>query len=97
MKAILEFDLNEHHDKLAHNRAVKATNAYLALYDLEMEFRNITKYNAIIGQGKTIYLLEKEHVVTQEEEELLYAIVNILKGKFYEILKDNKIDMGDLE
>lgn len=35
MKATLEFDLEDYHDKLAHKRAITATDAYIALHDIK--------------------------------------------------------------
>lgn len=43
-KAILEFDLNDHEDKLAHRRAVKATDASFALFELDQWLRNKIKH-----------------------------------------------------
>lgn len=34
MKAILEFDLENHKDQLAHNRCIKSLNLSLALWDI---------------------------------------------------------------
>ena len=44
MKANLEFDLEDFSDRLAHQRCVSATNAYLALHELGEKFRQINKY-----------------------------------------------------
>ena len=44
MKAILEFDLGDSSDLLAHRRAVNSTNAYLALYEIEKRIRYHYKY-----------------------------------------------------
>lgn len=44
MKAILEFDLNEHDDIEAHKRAVKSLDLVLALYDMDQYLRAKTKY-----------------------------------------------------
>lgn len=44
MKAILEFDLNEHDDIEAHKRAVKSLDLVLALYDIDQYLRSKTKY-----------------------------------------------------
>lgn len=46
-KGILEFDLTDPHGRNAHKRAIKATNAYLVLWNLEMDvFRQLRKYDA---------------------------------------------------
>jgi len=63
MKAILEFDLNDFHDKLAHKRCINATNAYLCLFDireklLETEYKAIM-FNEILNKyGVDLYDLE---------------------------------------
>ena len=44
MKAILEFDLNESDDKVAHKRAVKALDLCLVLWDMDQYLRSQTKY-----------------------------------------------------
>lgn len=50
MKGILEFNLDEPFDRLAHQRAVNATNSYLALNAIGQELRQIYKY----GENDTI-------------------------------------------
>lgn len=45
MKATLEFNLDDYHDKLAHKRAISADSAYLALHRIcEEIFRPQLKY-----------------------------------------------------
>jgi len=44
MKGILEFDLNEHFEKLAHKRAVSATEVYLVILNLQEHLRRGVKY-----------------------------------------------------
>lgn len=39
MKATLEFNLDDADDRKSHMRAIKATAAYLALYDMSNEIR----------------------------------------------------------
>ena len=46
MKAILEFNLEESFDREAHIRAIKATDAYLALYDIENLLKRNEEYPA---------------------------------------------------
>lgn len=45
MKAILEFDLEDHDQKMAHLRCVKALNMAICLWELDQELRNIDKYD----------------------------------------------------
>ena len=44
MKAILEFDLNEPDDIIAHKRCVKALDLTLALWDIDQYLRSESKY-----------------------------------------------------
>lgn len=44
-KAILEFDLNEEHDVIAHKRAVMSYELIAALLDIEQYLRSQIKYN----------------------------------------------------
>lgn len=44
MKAILEFDLNEEDDVIAHKRCVQSLDLVLMLWDVEQELRKLTKY-----------------------------------------------------
>lgn len=52
MKATLEFDLNDFHDKLAHKRCISATDAYLCLLavreDLLVAEYKIVGFNQIL-------------------------------------------------
>lgn len=43
MKAILEFNLDEPFERTAHLRCVKATDAYLVLYDMQNQFMAINR------------------------------------------------------
>jgi hypothetical protein len=43
-KAILEFNLDDHEDKMAHLRAIKALDMALALWDMDQYFRSQMKY-----------------------------------------------------
>jgi hypothetical protein len=44
MKAILEFNLDEHDDKVAHLRAVKALDMALVLWDIDQYLRGLIKH-----------------------------------------------------
>ena len=44
MKAILEFDLDEHDDRVAHLRAVKALDMALVLWDIDQYLRGLIKH-----------------------------------------------------
>jgi len=44
MKGKLEFDLNEPFETSAFKRASSATDAYLAIHDIQERLRNLAKY-----------------------------------------------------
>jgi len=45
MKAILQFDLNDPDDRESHIRAIKATDAYLVIWEMFQELRKDWKYS----------------------------------------------------
>ena len=45
MKAILEFDLNDPDDRMAHLRCIKATDMALALFDILVKLKDITEFS----------------------------------------------------
>ena len=47
MKAILEFDMSLPEDRAEHNRAVSATNLYIAIAEFDNYLRNRLKYEEI--------------------------------------------------
>lgn len=44
-KAVLEYDLDNNEDALAHLKAVKSTDAFIALWDVTELFRQKLKYS----------------------------------------------------
>lgn len=52
MKAILEFDLGEYSDRLAHKRCTSAADAYLALYELREMFFRMSKDESKVDAEK---------------------------------------------
>ena len=77
MKAILEFDLNERDDIVAHKRAVKALDLCLVLWDVDQYLRAQTKYapdsmpeDVFIALSKAreeFYDIMNEHSVSLDE------------------------------
>lgn len=74
MKAILEFDLNDPDDSMAHLRAVKSLDMALVLWELvhnskkgmlnRVEFENVTDpYEAVSMVYERLYELLEEHGV----------------------------------
>jgi len=45
MKAVLEFDLTDTEDRMAHQRCVKATEMAIALFDIIFNLRNRVERN----------------------------------------------------
>jgi len=91
MKAVLEFNLDEPEDQQAHKRAVKATDAYLALWATGQEiFRPHRKHgyddsriNAYLGDGEG------------KEAEAVFEVISLLEERFYEILTKYGINLDE--
>jgi len=50
MKSILQFNLDNASDNLAFKRAVKSTDVYLVLFNLQQEFRQYYKYDKAVNK-----------------------------------------------
>ena len=82
MKAILEFDLNDNDDLMAHLRAIKALNMAIALHEIvyntkkslknEVEFKNAdcTPYEAID------LVFDRIHEILTEESIIIDELIN---------------------
>ena len=68
-KATLEFDLNDHDDKMAHLRAVKSTDLALSLWDMDGYLRGKTKH-APDSMSSEVY------DTLQDVRDKLYEIMN---------------------
>jgi hypothetical protein len=76
-KGILEFDLNEPDDIMAHKRAVKATDMALALWDIthntkkrlecNMEGKEIDKYEALELVYEKIHEILGDHGIKLDD------------------------------
>lgn len=77
-KAILEFDLNEFDDEMAHKRAIKSLDLVLAIREIEECLRGKIKH----GQLEDVAYKEVKSV--QEE---FYRILNDLNIDIEEILR----------
>jgi hypothetical protein len=76
-KAILEYDLNDFDDKLAHLRAVKSLDMGMALWDIvhntkkglewAMEGKELDKYDALEMVFEKIHEILQEHNIDTEE------------------------------
>jgi len=67
MKAILEFDLNDHDDREAHLRATLSLDMAIAIWDMQQEFRGRLKHGD---------LSEEEYKVTEDLRNKFYQILN---------------------
>lgn len=67
MKALLEFNLDEIEDKMAHQRAIKSLDLCLALWDIQNELRSLCKYGD---------LNEKESELLETLREKIYATLD---------------------
>jgi len=97
MKAKLEFDLDDPSDRLAHKRAVSATDVYIAINDLDNHLRQMLKYDAHIGVGSKIALPEGYHEVTEKEAVLLHEVVDTIRSYLSSTLEQYGVNMDDLE
>jgi hypothetical protein len=65
MKAVLEFDLDVHEDLLSYNRAVNATRAYIAIYEIQNLLKTKREYEAV-----------NENVIEKLEEDIYGILEN---------------------
>lgn len=87
-KAILEFNLDDSHERNAHTRAVKSTSAYIALSEIQNSLRRMAKYGSHENDGITNLLQNNEGCV---------ELVELIREVVYQIIEDNDINMNDLE
>lgn len=85
-KAILEFDLSDHHEKQEHRRAVNNLDAYLSLWDIAQEiFRPHRKHG--YPNSELQKLLDSNEAVGEA--------IGILETQFYEILKHYGVNLDE--
>ena len=98
-KVTIEFDLDDHSERMEHKRMINATNAYIAFHNLHTEiFRPYRKhgYNnrrleKLFSRSLNVKDLNGEESTVAEE------IMEILEEMFHNILENNKINMDDLD
>ncbi len=76
-RARLEFDLNDHDDKMAHFRAVKSLDMAIALWEIthntkkglewSLEGKELDKYDTLELVFDKIYEILKEHNISTDE------------------------------
>lgn len=82
-KAILEFDLNDYDDKMAHKRAVKSTDLALALWEIEMNLRKRLERE-----------LEAKEFKNEDVE--VYDVIDMCMENIINTIRDHNIDIEDL-
>lgn len=97
MKAKLEFDLDDHSDRLAYKRCFSATDVYLCLHDIDNMLREYTKYGKGISSGDKIALPEGYYQINSYEAQLLHEFADTIRNKVFDILQNRDINMDDLE
>lgn len=89
MIANLKFDLEDPDDRAAHKRCISATDAYLALWELQQEiFRPARKH----GYDD----LEINELLAADSDDIALDVIGLLESKFFEILERNGIKLEDL-
>jgi hypothetical protein len=96
-KAIIEFDLNDYSDRLEHKRAIAATDAFIALHDIDNMLREYTKYSKGIDLGDTINLPEGPYKINSYESQLLHQLAHTIRINISNILDERGINMDYLE
>ena len=97
MKAKIEFDLDDPSDRLAHLRCTKATDAYIALHEIDNELRAMVKYEKNISAGTKVGLPEGWHEITPKESDLLHEVIWHLRREVGGIMERLGINLDDLE
>lgn len=83
MKAILEFDLNDHDDIISHKRATKALDMGMAIWEL------------VYNTKKSI--LNCVEAALEEDKNLTpYDAVDIVYDKIWEILNEHNVNIDEL-
>ena len=82
-KAILEFNLNDYDDNMAHKRAVKSTDLALALWEIEMNLRK-----------KLERELESKELKNEDVE--VYDVIDMCMENIMNTIRDHNIDVEDL-
>ena len=82
-KAILEFDLNDHDDKMAHKRAIKSTDLALALWEIEVNLRKRLER-------------ELEFKEFKNEDVEVYDVIDMCMDNILKTISDHNIDIEDL-
>ena len=82
-KATLEYNLDDHDDKMAHKRAVKSTDLALALWEIEMNLRK-----------RLVRELESKEFKNEDVE--VYDVIDMCMENIINTIRDHNIDIEDL-
>ena len=82
-KATLEYNLDDHDDKMAHKRAVKSTDLALALWEIEMNLRKRLERE-----------LESKELKNEDVE--VYDVIDMCMENIINTIRDHNIDIEDL-
>jgi hypothetical protein len=85
MKAILEYDLSDSDDRMAHLRAVKSTDMALALWQI--------LYNT---RKEMLYTIEALEMKEGAEDISAYAAIELYRQKLGEIAEEYGINVDEL-
>jgi hypothetical protein len=86
MQGILNFNREDPEEEKSFQRACNADVVYGVLWDFSQEvLRGYRKHG--FSDKRLNDLLEGEH------HEAIYEVLEIIEGKFYELLKENNIDI----
>lgn len=80
MKATLEFNLDDHDDRLAHMRCVKALDMSLALWEIKYNLKRKLE-NPCLGQ---------------EQDEIYFKALDTIFDKICDEMNDRGINLDDL-
>jgi hypothetical protein len=83
-KAILEFDLNDPDDNMAHRRAVKSTDMAIVLHEL------------VYNLHKRIERELDAREFSKGEDVTDYDVMDIYRQRIGELLEDNRINIDEL-
>lgn len=97
MKAKLEFDLDDPSDRRAHLRCTKATEAYIALFNIDNKLREYVKYEKGISPGSTWNLPDGSCKLTEHESSVMWHLAHQIRKEIAEIVQDLGINLDDLE
>jgi hypothetical protein len=83
MKAIIEFDLNDYDDIIAHKRAVKALDMAMSLWEIVHNTKKSMSYKI-------------ERALEEDKNFTPFDSLDIIYDAIYDILNENNVDIDEL-